>query len=347
MLGIGCKTTAPTTEGIELDPLVLKRTADGRVEVVGVRDLFTRATKSFARAKYEKALAQFQEIIEAHPQSKYASHSSYNAGLCLVNLKRWADALTVFRDARQRLKGSADAWDAVFEIGHCLESLERWSELAAVSQELFRDGHKLLSVRRRIEARIRWGRAEYELNRWARAERHFKHALGDYRKNIGMPSLKETRYVSIAQYLVGEIYRSLFSSVRFRLPVETMKRDLMDKSSFFLKSHSAYLACVRFNHKRWAVAAGYRLGQLYEKFYDDMMSAEVPPELDESEREIYFEELKGHIKHLVVQSIDVYERNLSMGDRLGTADGEWTRKTKASLERMRTILRTEFNQEKP
>jgi len=335
----------PKTQSIALEPLVLKQTSGGTVEVAGVRDLFRAASRLFTRAKYEQALKQFQMIVSTYPDSRYAAHSSYNAGLCLVNLKRWADALAVFKDAERRLKGSADAWDATFEIAHCLESLERWSELADVSRALFTRGHKALTVRRRIEARIRWGRAEYRLDRWARAERHFKHALADYRKNSGMPSLKDTRYVSLAQYLVGEIYRSLFSSVRFRLPVETMKRDLMDKSAFFLKSHSAYLACVRLNHHRWAVAAGYRLGQLYENFYDDMMSAEVPPALDESERKIYFEELKGHIKHLVVQSIDVYERNLSMSDRLGTADGEWTKKTKSSLERMRDILRTEFSHE--
>ncbi len=341
---VGCKTTSPSNPGpaIQLEPLILKSTPDGRVEVTNARELFKAASQYFTRARYKQALELFQEIVEAYPGSKYAAHSSYNAGLCLVNLKLWTKALAMFRDARRRMGTSADAWDALFEIGHCLEELHRWDELSKVSRELFQRGKRALSVRRRIEARVRWGRAEYEQGRWARAERQFKAALADYRKHVGMPSLKDTRYISMAQYLVGEVYRALFSSVRFRLPVDTMKRDLMDKSAFFLKSHSAYLACVRFNHKRWAVAAGYRLGQLYETFYDDMMSAEVPSELDDSERRIYFEELKGHVKHLVVQAIDVYERNLSMSDRLGAADGQWTEKTRKSLERMRQILREEF-----
>ena len=332
---------------VELDPLVLTQDANGKVVVTDARQLFRTASQKFTRAKYEEALGLFRQVIEVHPESKYASHASYNAGLCLVNLKRWEEALDVFRDAQRRLSGSRDAWDAVYEIAHCLEALGRWSELADVSETLFRNGLRALSVRRRIEARVRWGKAEFERNRWARAERHLKHALADYRKNSGMPSLKDTNYVSMAQYLIGEVYRALFASVRFRLPVETMKRDLMDKSAFFLKSHRAYLSCVRLNHKRWAVAAGYRLGQLYEEFYLGMMSAEVPPALDESERAIYFEELKGHVKHLVVQAVDVYERNLSMSDRLGTADGEWTEKTRRSLERMREVLRKEFQQVPP
>ncbi|MFT5435049.1 MAG: hypothetical protein ACI9OJ_005766, partial [Myxococcota bacterium] len=133
----------------------------------------------------------------------------------------------------------------------------------------------------------------------------------------------------------------LFASIRFRLPVETMKRDLTDKSSFFLKGQSAYLRCVRLQNQHWSVAAGYRLGKLYEDFYSDMMEAEVPSELDDEDKKVYYDELKKHVRPLVVRAIEIYERNLGMSDRLGTG-GDWAKKTQASLDRMRNILRHEF-----
>ena len=124
---VGCKTTSPSNTGpaIQLEPLILKSTPDGRVEVTNARELFKAASQYFTRARYKQALELFQEIVEAYPGSKYAAHSSYNAGLCLVNLKLWTKALAMFRDARRRMGTSADAWDALFEIGHCLEELHR------------------------------------------------------------------------------------------------------------------------------------------------------------------------------------------------------------------------------
>ena len=121
-----------------------------------------------------------------------------------------------------------------------------------------------------------------------------------------------------------------------------MKRDLIDKSHFFLKAQSAFLRTIRQGYGYWAVAGGFQLGSLYEDFYDHMMAAEVPEDMTDSDRKIYFDELRGYIKPLVIRAIDVYERNMGMSDRL-REKGEWSQKTKDRLERMRTILRTEFS----
>ena len=120
-----------------------------------------------------------------------------------------------------------------------------------------------------------------------------------------------------------------------------MKRDLTDKSHFFLKSQSAFLRCIRLRQSYWAVAAGFQLGKLYEDFYDHMMASEIPKDMSADDQGIYFDELKRYIRPLVVRAIDVYERNIGMSDRLGE-HGEWAKKTQERLDRMRAILRTQF-----
>jgi tetratricopeptide (TPR) repeat protein len=342
LLLAGCATTRPEPEPagptVELDPMVLKA-RNGKVQALQARPLFKAATEAYSRGRYEEALEKFKTIVEEFPDTKYAPHALFNAGLAAMRLQRWEEGLGYQRRARKALAGGRDEWDALLQVSLCLEKLKRWPELRKTALEILKKGK--LGITGRVEARARLGMARFHTGRLALAERAFDRVLADYRKNNGVPSLRNNAYVSQAQYFIGEIYRGLFDSIRFRLPVERMKRDLTDKSAFFLKGQSAYLRCVRFQHEYWAVAAGYRLGKLYEDFYDDMMAAEVPPELDDEDKKVYYAELRNHIKPLVIRAIEVYERNLGMSDRLGQ-DGDWAKKTRASLDRMRDILRREF-----
>ncbi len=339
-LATGCGTTTPT-QVVELDPLVLHANG-GRVRAVEPRSLFKEASADYQHGRDASAARKFQEVAKLFPQTNYAPHALFNAGLAYQRMAQWTEALDVFERSEARLNTEEDRWDSRFQQVICLEKLERDAEVAKLAPRVLT--RSKLTVVQRIETRARLGIAQYKLGRLARAEHQFKKLLEDYRQNTGVPLLKGNAYVSRAQYLIGEIYRGLFASIKFRLPVETMKRDLTDKSSFFLKGQSAYLRCIRLSNRYWSVAAGYKLGRLYQDFYDDMMAAEVPPELDADDRVVYFKELKKHIKPLVVRAIEVYERNLGMSDRLG-AGKEWADKTQASLEQMRTILRTEFSDE--
>src|SRR5690606_33885338 len=126
-------------------------------------------------------------------------------------------------------------------------------------------------------------------------ERDYRKALDLYQDHLEVRGLDKSPYVSQAQFRIGEIYRELFASIRFRLPLERMARDLEDKSNFFLMAQSAFLRALRLQHPDWAVVAGYRLGALYETMHDDMMAAEVPNDLSPEEIEIYEEELRSKV----------------------------------------------------
>ena len=100
--------------------------------------------------------------------------------------------------------------------------------------------------------------------------------------------------------------------------------------------------CIRdrLQHPDWAVVAGFRLGALYETMYDDMLAAEVPSELTPEEVAIYEEELRSKVRPLLVRAIDIYERNLRLGQRFGKRD-DWMQKTEASLTRLQELLRAD------
>ena len=333
---LGCATTA-ATDGpvdVELDPLVL-RAHDGKVEAIDARELFKAATGAYARGEHAKAADQFQDVARLFPDSKYAAHALYDAGLALMQLERWQDAVEVLEAAQSGLTSPRDQLDAECQKGVCYTRLGAWRDAQKTLASVLTQ--PTLSVREQVENRARLGAAYYELGDFARAERELETALEQARLNPGVPSLKNNAVVAQAQFLVGEIYRDLFRSIQFRLPVETMQRDLSDKSNFFLKAQTDYLDCIRLSAKPWSVAAGFRLGELYEAMYEDMMGAEIPGDLTADDRVIYFDELKKYVQPLVERAVDIYERNLSMNDRLGGA-ADWAKKSEAGLARMRHIL---------
>lgn len=332
---------------IALDPMHL-----ASIEVRGEREvvvldpevLFHEAGQAFERRDFEAAAGKYELVVRHFPESRYGLVSRYNAGLALERGGRPVRAIPFFEGVVERAPSSKDAHDALFRLAACFEAEERWADAIAVLTRILRPEFPLLVEADRLEAFARRGHAQEKAGELALAERDYQEALTLYRRNLDDPRLHESRWVSLAQFRVGEIYRELFSAIHFRLPLERMSRDLEDKSNLFLKAQNAYLRGVRLHHPDFAVAAGYRLGALYEGFYDDMLSAEVPDDLTREEIEVYFEELRKKIRPLVVQAIDIYERNLKLGQRLGQS-GEWFRKTEGSLARLKEILREESTRE--
>lgn len=344
LVGGGC-ASAPTQSSrtIEMDPMRFEVTqgANGpKVEVLDPELLFKEGNRAFEALNFRVASEKYLLVVERFPDSRYAGVSAYNGGLSLARDRQFKAAIPLFERVVNANKGSRDAQDALLQIGACYRTLERWDKLIEVANEVLKPHYDGLRPVERIEAIALRGFARQKKRDLALAERDYKQALAIYKKNLASLALKKSHHVSLAQFQIAEIYRELFHSIRFQLPVERMERDLEDKSNFFLKSQSGYLKALRLRHPDFATISGYRLGALYEDFYDDMMAAEIPGELSREQVDEYYGELKAKIRPLLVRAIDVYERNLRLGQRIGRAD-DWVTKTEASLARLKDVLRQE------
>lgn len=337
---VGC---APTGTLVEMEPLhfeVVEGEGASSVETLDPAVLFREAGAAFAEEDYATAAKKYVLIVERFGDSRYGNVSRFNGALALERGGQCAQALPLYGDLAGRVAGSKDAHDAVFRMASCHEALEAWRDaVGALDRVLAPEWKGILSLDL-LEAYARRGWARYKLGDLARAERDYKRALKTYRKDIGNPAMLGNRWVSMAQYEVGQIYSELFAAIRFRLPIEEMARDLEDKSNLFIKAQNAYVKAVRHHHRDFAVKSGFQLGALFERMYDDMMAAEVPDDLTEEEMEIYYAELRKHVKPLVTKAIDIYERNIQLGRRLKGGE-EWVKKTEAGLARLKEVLRTD------
>ena len=328
-------------DSVEMDPMELVAIdVDGQkvVEVLDPETLFREGGQAFGAGRYADAARKYLLVVQHFGESRWADVSRFNGALALERSWRCGEALEIYAELAERTAGSKDAHDALFRIATCQEQLEAWRAAVAAFDRLLAPEYGEIGVADRIEATTRRAVARQRLGELAEAERDFTEALDLYRANLHLRALHTDRYVSLAQFQVGEIYRELFTAIRFQLPVERMERDLEDKSNLFLKAQAAYLRTLRLHHPDFSVKAGYRLGALYEMMYDHMMAAEVPSELNREEVGIYYEELRSRIRPLVERAVGIYERNLRLGERVGK-DDEWIRRTEAGLARLREVLR--------
>src|SRR5690606_9439023 len=95
--------------------------------------------------------------------------------------------------------------------------------------------------------------------------------------------------------------------------------------------------CIRVGHPEWATASGYRIGELYQKLYEQMTGASVPVDLDADQTAIYLEELRDRVRVLVTKAIDAYEKTLTTAERVG-ATNPFVNQARAELGRMKALL---------
>src|SRR6266567_2653014 len=107
------------------------------------------------------------------------------------------------------------------------------------------------------------------------AERSLRLAVTEFRATGDQERLDEY-YAAQAQYYLGEVYRGWFRA----LPLDPSKgdeaalqKDLEQKAEMLLSAQGHYLRAIRMGNDRWAVASGFRIGELYDALRSDLLDA--------------------------------------------------------------------------
>ncbi len=332
----------------ELDPIEFKvDRPKGEQPQVFIRDfeaLSQQGLGHFQAGQWAEALRLFQIAIREFPKESGVFALEYNAGLCEQKLGHGPQAAALFQQAMQRSLGTRNARDCLFEWAESLEMAKDWLGAAQLLKSALDDPTVqtqiggALGVLDALEATARMGIDFRQGGDLPKADEAFKRVDRIYRDKRDLSTVADSEWVVRSLYERGEIYRELFANIRFRLPVDRMKRDLEDKANLFLKSENAYFQCVRIHHKHWSLAAGYEIGHLYQQLIDDIDHAEVPPNLAEDTLEIYRDELWNHTEHLAKRAVTIYQKNIELATRLGEKDSDWVQKSAAGKVRMEKAI---------
>lgn len=336
--GVAGAACGPATETVRMDPLrfAASRTEGGvRVDLLDPEVLFLEGVRAYDQKRPEEAARKFGLILDHFGNSRFAKPALFNRGLALLAVPRPAEAAADFERYIAEYPADADVPDAWHRLGQALCEAAEWSRAEAALRK--RAGMEPRSLLLEVELGARLALVLRMLGRYEEAREEAARVLSLHDRNATLPEMDGNYYVAMASFQAAEVFHDLFARIKFVLPVERMEKDLLDKATLFMKAQAEYLRTMRLRNSFWGVSAGVRIGRLYEEFYDDILSAEVPPDLSPEELRVYRDELKRRTRGMVAKAVDAYERNLALA-RMHGAREDWFGDMPARLERLRRLL---------
>jgi tetratricopeptide (TPR) repeat protein len=279
---------------VELEPMRVEVARDGKggthVEAYDARELFDRAGAALDQGRHDQALALYDRLVSAFPDSHLVAPALFNAGLALEGMGDLNAAVARYLEVARRARATRHGLDAHIRAGAVMAEQSRWSEALSVFDQLAaRDD---LAPADRIEVRARRGYVLVERGSFDEAERALGAALE--LEQTGMRASVATRYfLAMAQYYLGEVARRKAEAVRLELPEHQLQRDLEAKSKLVLVAQRRFEDAIRRADLYWATAAGYQLGSMQEDMSRALASAPVPDRLRADEAAIYATEVRA------------------------------------------------------
>jgi tetratricopeptide (TPR) repeat protein len=309
------------------------------LDLVGRNDeeLFALGTAAFGAGELARAALAFSRLADLFPSSRHEAAALFNAGLAHGRLGEWRLALERFRTLERKYEGP-DAVEAGFRIAECQYHLGELEDAHRTLDALARRAE--LGAGDRVRALAQRGIIELEDGRAEEAERSLRLALGTYHAASEEERLDDY-FAAQAQFYLGEVYRGWFRA----LPLDpskgdeaTLRRDLEHKAEMLLSAQGHYLRAIRMGSDRWAVASGYRIGELYDELRAQLLDAPLPPELDADHAAAYRGELRRQVRVLAAKAITAYEQTLARAARSGVDDVRFLADAQGSLDRLKRAI---------
>jgi tetratricopeptide (TPR) repeat protein len=328
----------PPDRTIQLPPVEI-RSSPQQLALSDMDDatLFAAGSRAMAGGDNAKALLHFERLADFFPASTHRSTSLYNAGILLMKMRDWAGAVGRFTEAakaygpttQEGLEARFRVADAYYFLGEVDASLSVLEQISLTVEA---------PPLKHAEANTKRAVCLLNVGRLDEAERILREVLDDT-KDLG-DAVRDGYLPSQAQFYLAEIYRQHFLEAKLDPAGSTQEQllnDLEFKAQMLLSAQGHFLRCIRMGHAEWATASGFRIGELYQKLYDQMVDAPLPKDLDEDQRPVYLEELRNRVRVLVTKAVSIYEKTLATATRVG-ATNPFIAQTRDQLDRMKKLL---------
>ena len=340
--------TTPSTDEVrsmEEMRITARQEADGSISMnaYDAETLFNAGVAEMRAGSCETAVRHFDRVADEFTTSRFVSPALYNAGLCLKQRQSNREAALRFERILRDTPDSRDVKDAGFQLAELYLALERWDDgLEHATRMLERTD---LNSDERVELLAR--KAQYHLGaeRFDEARSQARLTLRWARTRPDDAQVRDPYFTAAASYVLAETLRLQAEDVR--IPegnVATQRPVLERRAQLILDAQREYFNTMRSRNAEWSAAAGYRIGNMYDAFWDAIMTAPVPPPsspLEGELLELYHDEYRNSlarlVKPLIRHSIRYWELTLQMVERTGV-ESEWTRRIEEDLERARTRL---------
>jgi hypothetical protein len=229
-----------------------------------------------------------------------------------------------------------DAKDAAFQLLALSLGLEHWQEALESAETILTRTD--LSTTDRLEALSQRVSALVELGRLDEAAVEARGAVAYYRTRTADQVVSDPFFAAQSNYLLAETFRRRAGAMQFTATdLQSQREVLTHRAELLLEAQREYFNTIQFQNARWAAAAGYQIGRMYDDLWQAIIGAPAPEDLSREARDVYRVELAKLIEPLIRHAIRYWELTLMMIERTG-AGQEWMERTKQELEKARERL---------
>lgn len=337
---------APRSERVyDLEALrieVAGTSADGEPELVAydAQTLLDEGNDALARGRVDEAIARYEKLVQAFPDSRLVPAALYNLGLAHEARGEHDRAIALYRRLAEDDTLARDAVEARVRMAAVLAELGRWSESRRALDALL--ARNDLTHADRIEGLARLGYVALEQQDFAAAETHLREALRTFEK---LTTRLETLYfVAMARYYLAQIPHRQFRARPMRLPDQQLERDLAAKAELVALAYDRYVETLGVHDAYWGTAAGYQMSQIYRELWDDITSAPIPTQLAPEAARYYVTEVHARVRHMLEKAMEGHLRNLELARTYGS-DTEWSAASRVRAEEIARLLARETSGE--
>lgn len=230
---------------------------------------YDRAAKA-----YELVYTKFAKF--SNRADSKAADALFNAGVLRQALGQNKEAIGHYREYANKFSGRKDAVDVAFNIGVVYESVG--DDGPAYKAYLDYAKQYRNSNKRVIEAWTRAGRMSFKLGQYKRAKDELATSIRLWKTADKKEKQAGTTWAAEARYYEGELVFRDYEKVSLDVKPAQLIKALEKKSKLLVEAEKLYVSIADFQDPKWATAALFRYGQIWDAFAGALAKgAETPP----------------------------------------------------------------------
>lgn len=323
---------------VDVEPLRVdvSRGPNGRsqVDAYDARQLFDQAGAALDADRYDEALALYDRMVAAFPDSPLVPPALFNTGLALEGERDLAGAAARYLEVVRRAPTSRHGLDAQIRAGAVMAELERWADALRIYDEVA--ARRDLADVDRIELLARRGYVLVESARHPEAEQALAGAidLADRSRRERTPA--SDSFVAMAHYYLGEMPRRQAEEVRLELPEAQLEHRIEAKAKLVLAAQRRFEDTIRVGDLLWATAAGYQLGVMQQDLWRSLLAAPIPS-LKPDEVTVYTKEVRDLARAHLEKALVAHQMNVKVAER-NAARTPWSERSRQRIDEIRLVL---------
>jgi tetratricopeptide (TPR) repeat protein len=271
-----------------------------------------------------EAAALFSHTCRQNPLQHMAD--CLQAGMLWTELQRWEEAERVLKPIANP-QGEGASLEACFPLA--ISHYER-GQLEAVAALLKPIAERsTLDNRWRLRAQTEYAICLLEQGKHDEAERLLEAVV-----DTALPPADELEKATWAKakFFLAEIAFLRFAESSFcdRCSVNLMAKDVERKAQLLLDAQELFLQTIQAQNNYWGIAAGMRIGELYETLYQQLLASPLPLEINPEGHASYRKEMRKLLRSLLGKALQNYEDTLHTAERIG-ATGFFAKRTRERL----------------